>query len=209
MAGAVLEPDSEEIDIAALHQGYLRGLRARGGTLMTEAAVTALTRNGGLWQAETPVGAFAAPVVVNAAGAGATPWPHLRASHPSGFNRNAARHSSSTGRRRAASTAGPWSTTSRIPFTSSRTPAGSWARPPTRSRPSPATPIPKSSTSPSAPTASCRRRPLRSAHPQQVGGPPELRRGSAADRGLRPCGPRLLLGRGPGRRRHHDCAGAR
>ena len=68
-AGAVLEPDSEEIDIAALHQGYLRGLRARGGTLMTEAAVTALARNGSLWQAETPVGAFAAPVVVNAAGA--------------------------------------------------------------------------------------------------------------------------------------------
>ena len=69
VAGAVLEPDAEEIDVAALHQGYLRGLRARGGTLMTEAQVTALTRNGGLWHAETPAGAFAAPVVVNAAGA--------------------------------------------------------------------------------------------------------------------------------------------
>ena len=69
VAGAVLEPDSEEIDVAALHQGYLRGLRARGGTLMTEAEVTALARNGALWHAETPAGAFAAPVVVNAAGA--------------------------------------------------------------------------------------------------------------------------------------------
>ena len=69
IAGAVLEPEAEEIDVAALHQGYLRGLRARGGALMTEAPVTALARNGSLWQAETPAGAFAAPVVVNAAGA--------------------------------------------------------------------------------------------------------------------------------------------
>ena len=69
VAGAVLEPVSEEIDVAALHQGYLRGLRARGGTLMTEAEVTALARTGDLWHAETPAGAFAAPVVVNAAGA--------------------------------------------------------------------------------------------------------------------------------------------
>ena len=69
VAGAVLEPEAEEIDVAALHQGFLRGLRARGGTLMTEAAVTALARAGGLWHAETPAGAYCAPVVVNAAGA--------------------------------------------------------------------------------------------------------------------------------------------
>ena len=69
VAGAVLEPVSEEIDVAALHQGYLRGLRARGSTLTTEAEVTALTRTRDLWHAETPAGAFAAPVVVNAAGA--------------------------------------------------------------------------------------------------------------------------------------------
>ncbi len=69
VAGAVLEPEAEEIDVAALHQGFLRGLRARGGTLMTEAAVTALARTRGLWHAETPAGAYCAPVVVNAAGA--------------------------------------------------------------------------------------------------------------------------------------------
>ena len=69
VAGSVLEPVSEEIDVSALHQGYLRGLRARGSTLMTEAEVTALSRNGGLWHAESPAGTFAAPVVVNAAGA--------------------------------------------------------------------------------------------------------------------------------------------
>ena len=69
VAGAVLEPEAEEIDVAALHQGFLRGLRARGGTLMTEAGVTALAHTRGLWHAETPAGAYCAPVVVNAAGA--------------------------------------------------------------------------------------------------------------------------------------------
>ncbi len=69
VVGGVLEPESLEIDVAALHQGYLRGLRARGGRLLTAAGVSALARNGALWHAETPVGAFAAPVVINAAGA--------------------------------------------------------------------------------------------------------------------------------------------
>ena len=69
VGGAVLEPEAEEIDVAALHQGFLRGLRARGGTLMTEAGVTAFARARGLWHAETPAGAYCAPVVVNAAGA--------------------------------------------------------------------------------------------------------------------------------------------
>ena len=47
----VLEPAAEEIDVAALHQGFLRGLRARGGTVATAAEVTALGRKNGLWHA--------------------------------------------------------------------------------------------------------------------------------------------------------------
>lgn len=69
VAGAVLEPVTHEIDVNALHQSFLRGLRARGGALVTEAEVTALARANGLWQAETVAGAYAAPAVVNAAGA--------------------------------------------------------------------------------------------------------------------------------------------
>jgi D-arginine dehydrogenase len=69
VAGAVLEPQSDEIDVAALHQGYLRGLRARGGQAVTEAEVTALSRVGDLWQVETVAGGFTAPIVINAAGA--------------------------------------------------------------------------------------------------------------------------------------------
>ena len=68
-AGAVYEPDAMSIDVNALHQGYLRGLKARGGDLVTDAELISLTRTDGLWQAETRAGAYAAPVVVNAAGA--------------------------------------------------------------------------------------------------------------------------------------------
>lgn len=57
------------IDVHRLLQGYLQGVTTSGGRLVTGARVTALTRGGGLWTVETAVGRFAAPVVVNAAGA--------------------------------------------------------------------------------------------------------------------------------------------
>ena len=69
VAGALLEPRSDEIDVAALHQGFLRGHRARGGTVVIDAEVTTLSRAGSIWHAETTAGGHAAPVVVNAAGA--------------------------------------------------------------------------------------------------------------------------------------------
>jgi len=68
-AGAVHEPDAMGIDVNALHQGYLRGLKARGGALVTDAELTGLARQSGVWRAETRAGAYEAPVVVNAAGA--------------------------------------------------------------------------------------------------------------------------------------------
>ncbi len=69
VAAAVIEPESMDIDVHALHQGYLKGLRQRGGKVVTGAEVTALSRSKGAWTLETPAGSFAAPVVVNAAGA--------------------------------------------------------------------------------------------------------------------------------------------
>ena len=69
VAGAVYEPDAMGIDVNALHQGYLRGLKARDGTLVTDAELTGLARNGGTWDIETRAGNYQAPVVVNAAGA--------------------------------------------------------------------------------------------------------------------------------------------
>lgn len=65
----LLEPKAMEIDVHALHQGYVRRMRERGATVVRRARVEALERSGGVWHARTPVGTFSAPLVVNAAGA--------------------------------------------------------------------------------------------------------------------------------------------
>ena len=66
---AAYEPDAADIDVDALLQAYLRGLRAADSAVVTGARVTGLTRAAGTWRAETAAGAFEAPVIVNAAGA--------------------------------------------------------------------------------------------------------------------------------------------
>lgn len=63
------EPLAMEIDVHALLQGYLRGLKARGGELWTDAELHSLRREGDVWRAETARGPIRARQVVNAAGA--------------------------------------------------------------------------------------------------------------------------------------------
>jgi D-arginine dehydrogenase len=73
LAGAVLDPEAMDMDVHAIHWGFIRGMRARGGKLATSAELLGLERNGGDsgsgWIVRTAAGDFAAPVVVNAAGA--------------------------------------------------------------------------------------------------------------------------------------------
>jgi D-arginine dehydrogenase len=69
LAGATYEPDPTDIDVHALHQGFLKGIRHHGGVLVTSAEVTALTRDGEEWRIATTAGDFAATTVINAAGA--------------------------------------------------------------------------------------------------------------------------------------------
>ncbi|MFZ2653106.1 MAG: FAD-binding oxidoreductase [Burkholderiaceae bacterium] len=69
VAGAVWEPNAMDIDVHALHQGYLRGARSRGSALHCNAQVLALQRTADRWHVHTSGGNFSAPVVVNAAGA--------------------------------------------------------------------------------------------------------------------------------------------
>lgn len=64
-----LEPDASDIDVDGLLQAYLRQLRAHGGQIVPKAEVTALSRAGEVWRAETKAGMFEAPVIVNASGA--------------------------------------------------------------------------------------------------------------------------------------------
>jgi D-arginine dehydrogenase len=67
--GAVLEPDAADIDVHALHQGYLRGLRRAGGVVQCDAEVTGMRRLTDVWQVYASGIDYQAAVVINAAGA--------------------------------------------------------------------------------------------------------------------------------------------
>ncbi|MCC2634989.1 MAG: dependent oxidoreductase [Ramlibacter sp.] len=67
--GAALEPDAFDMDVHAIHQGYLRGVRRAGGSIVCDAEVTAVERAKEQWQVTTPAGVFRAPVLIDAAGA--------------------------------------------------------------------------------------------------------------------------------------------
>ncbi|MBX3566701.1 MAG: FAD-binding oxidoreductase [Rhizobiaceae bacterium] len=66
---ASYEPDAQDIDVAALHQGWLRAARSAGAVLLTGARVLRGERQGGGWIVETAGHRISARIVVNAAGA--------------------------------------------------------------------------------------------------------------------------------------------
>ena len=63
------DENCQDIDVATLHQGFLRRARARGCTVVTNAEVVSLEEQAGGWRVHTSAGVFEAPHVVNAAGA--------------------------------------------------------------------------------------------------------------------------------------------
>lgn len=70
VAAGMSEPGAADIDVHALHQGYLRGLRQRGGAIRCNAEVTGLQRLDDGWRVTLAGGeAITAGAVVNAAGA--------------------------------------------------------------------------------------------------------------------------------------------
>jgi D-arginine dehydrogenase len=69
LSGATYEADPTDIDVHALHQGFLKGIRRHGGQVVVSAEVTALVRDHGVWRVDTTNGTFEATTVVNAAGA--------------------------------------------------------------------------------------------------------------------------------------------
>jgi D-arginine dehydrogenase len=69
-AAAAVEDDAFDLDVSAIHQGFLRQLRTRNGILALRNRAGLITRASGAWQVETSSGAvFQAGIVVNAAGA--------------------------------------------------------------------------------------------------------------------------------------------
>ncbi|MDH3453323.1 MAG: FAD-binding oxidoreductase, partial [Gammaproteobacteria bacterium] len=69
LAAAFLDPSTLFLDVNAIHHGYLRGLRANGGDIVTRAEATRIKRKADRWRVTTPAGEFVAPVIINAAGA--------------------------------------------------------------------------------------------------------------------------------------------
>lgn len=69
IAAAAFEPGVTDMDVAAIHQGFLRGFRHRGGDIRRAQPVTALTRDGRGWRVTAGGEAISAATVVNAAGA--------------------------------------------------------------------------------------------------------------------------------------------
>ena len=86
IAVAVHEPAVMDLDAHAIHQGFLKGLRQRGGRVVTDADVTALKRSGADWVVDSSAGSFTAPVVVNAAGAWGDEIARLAAVRPVGLS---------------------------------------------------------------------------------------------------------------------------
>lgn len=85
VVGAVFDPAAADIDVNALHQGYLRGLRQQGGRLVCDAEVTTLSRSDRGWRVSAGGREYAAPTVLNAAGAWADRIAQLAAVAPIGL----------------------------------------------------------------------------------------------------------------------------
>jgi D-arginine dehydrogenase len=69
VAAALWEPDAWDIDVAALHQGYVRTARAHGAEVVTGSPVRALEPTSSGWRVTSDKSVVEAAVVVNAAGA--------------------------------------------------------------------------------------------------------------------------------------------
>lgn len=69
VAAAIFEAGVTDIEVATLHQSYLKGITRRGGTILKGERVSRLRRKNGVWHVETPHGTHRGKIVVNAAGA--------------------------------------------------------------------------------------------------------------------------------------------
>ncbi len=84
--GAIFEPEADDMDVAAIHAGFLRGARANGGVLQVNAEVAALDRKEGRWTIRLTSGeTIAAANIVNASGAWADVVAQMAGARPVGL----------------------------------------------------------------------------------------------------------------------------
>ncbi len=86
MSVGLLDESAMDIDVGNLHQGYVRGLRRRGGTIRAKAQVVAMNWANGTWNIQLgDGGSISAPLVVNAAGAWADSVAIMAGAQPLGL----------------------------------------------------------------------------------------------------------------------------
>jgi D-arginine dehydrogenase len=85
VAAGLYEPNASDIDVNGLHQAYLRQLRANRGILLTSRPVEEIGRSAGIWEVRAGADTFAAPIVINAAGAWADQVAGLASVRPVGL----------------------------------------------------------------------------------------------------------------------------
>jgi D-arginine dehydrogenase len=85
IVGGVLEPDAADMDVHAIHQGYLRGLRRAGGRVVNDSPLQSAERRGGVWRVRAGGVDYEAPVLVDAAGAWADEVARLAGVAPIGL----------------------------------------------------------------------------------------------------------------------------
>jgi len=86
LGGGLQEGGAADIDVHSLHQGYLRGLRQRGGALRTDAEVVAAKHLDGWWNLTLADGSHVrARTLVNAAGAWADVLGEMAGAAPIGL----------------------------------------------------------------------------------------------------------------------------
>ena len=86
VAAGMSEPDAADVDVHALHQGYLRGFRQRGGVLRTSAEVAGLEHGDCGWTVRLAGGGdVRGRALVNAAGAWADVLGGMAGAQPIGL----------------------------------------------------------------------------------------------------------------------------
>lgn len=69
VGGAVYEHGVNDLDVDVLHQGFLRGVKNRGGNIVTDCRIQSIVRKTSGWEVESEKAKYTARIVVNAAGA--------------------------------------------------------------------------------------------------------------------------------------------
>ncbi|MFN7412222.1 MAG: NAD(P)/FAD-dependent oxidoreductase [Pseudomonadota bacterium] len=69
IAAAAIDESGSDMDVAAIHQGFIRQARQAGARLVLGAYEVAIERAAGSWRVRSRAGDYEAPVLVNATGA--------------------------------------------------------------------------------------------------------------------------------------------